>query len=311
MTKRSPKHFDILAARRAYAEGKNVTDFLREQKQIAHNTIEIIETAYDLQAGTYIEHLQKNQAQSRAYAAELAAILDCYIGDQSSLLDVGSGELTTLDLVVQALSNKPSEIFALDISWSRLYKGLAYVGDRLGSDYARFTPFVADMREIPLLNKSVSITTSSHALEPNGAELPELMSELFRITRDTLVLAEPCYEINSEKGKRRMDRLGYIKDIDGVVRALGGTLLEQIRIEHPINPLNPTVCFVIKPPPSPLATAEAPQTDIFSVPGTNHLLRKLDDSFYFSNDTGLCFSILKSIPILKSDAAILASALIE
>jgi ubiquinone/menaquinone biosynthesis C-methylase UbiE len=311
MTKKvSSKYFDILAARKVYAEGKNVTDFLRTQKQVSHNTIEIIETAYDLQAGTYIEHAKKNAAWAKAFTGELAAVLDRHIGDQSSILDVGTGEMTTLDLVVQALSNKPRKIFAFDISWSRLHKGLAYVKDRLANDHHQLIPFVADMREIPLLDKSISVTTSSHALEPNGAELPELMTELFRITRDKLVLTEPCYEINTEEGKRRMDKLGYIKDLDGVVQALGGTMLEKVRIQNPHNPLNPAVCFVIKPPTSTAAPTACPPTDIFSVPGTNLPLRKIDD-FYFSDDTGLCFSVLKSIPILKSDTAILASALID
>lgn len=311
MTKKSCcKYFDILAARKVYAEGKNVTDFLRAQKQVSHNTIEIIETAYDLQAGTYIEHAQKNQAWAHAFTGELAAVLDRHIGDQSSMLDVGTGEMTTLDLVVLALSNKPRKIFAFDISWSRMHKGLAYVKDRLANDRHQLIPFVADMREIPLPDKSISVTTSSHALEPNGAELPALMTELFRITRDKLVLTEPCYEINTEEGKRRMDKLGYIKDLDGVVRALGGTMLEKVRIQNPHNPLNPAVCFVIEPPPTAIAPAATSNAALFSVPGTNLPLRKVDD-FYFSDDTGLCFPVLKAIPILKSDTAILASSLIE
>ena len=32
--------------------------------------------------------------------------------------------------------------------------------------------------------------------------------------------------------------------------------------------------------------------------------------FYFSKETGFCFPILKSIPLLKSNAAILATQLI-
>jgi len=308
MTKRTLKHFDIVAARQAYAEGRNVTEFLRNQKDLTHNTVEIIETAYDLQAGTYIEHVQKNAAQAAAYAGELSAILDRHVSERGSLLDVGTGEMTTLSLVVQRLANKPQKIFAFDISWSRLHKGLAYAKSNMGADFEHVTPFVADMKEIPLLDKSVSVTTSSHALEPNGAELPELMSELFRVTRDRLVLFEPCYEINSDEGRQRMDRLGYIKDVEGVVQKLGGTLLEKTRIRNTSNPLNPTVCFVITPPPSP-ASAALKGNEVFSVPGTNHSLRKVDD-FYFSNETGLCFSVLKSIPVLKSNAAILASALV-
>ena len=45
--------------------------------------------------------------------------------------------------------------------------------------------------------------------------LEALLRELFRVTKKKLVLFEPSYELNSEEGKVRMDRLGYIKDIEG------------------------------------------------------------------------------------------------
>jgi hypothetical protein len=133
---------------------------------------------------------------------------------------------------------------------------------------------------------------------------------LFRITVDKLVLFEPCYEINTNEGRQRMDALGYIKNIDGVVEKLGGVIVEKSIIKHTSNPLNPTVCFVIKPPSAAikLAMHNAVENNIFSVPGSNLSLTKLDN-YFFSNDTGLAFPVIKSIPILKSTAAILTSAL--
>lgn len=312
MAKRVLKHFDILAAKRAYAGGENVTELLRKQKNVLNNTSEIIETSYDLQAGSYIEYAEKYMKQATLYTSELAAIIDGHISEKDSLLDVGTGELTTLSFITQKVAHKPKNIFAFDISWSRIRKGLNYAKKNMDEDYERLIPFVADISEIPLRDKSVNITTSSHALEPNGGKLSELMSELFRVTTDKLVLFEPCYEINSKEGKQRMDRLGYIKDVDGVVEKLGGKLVEKIKINNAGNPLNPTVCFVITPPASQAASVpdDVDAADIFAVPGTNHSLRR-DDEFYFSNETGLCFPILKSIPILKSNSAILASALTD
>ena len=304
------KHFDILAARKAYSEGQNITELLRRQKQVTGNTPEIIEAAYDLQAGTYIEHVEKHPEQTAAYTAELAELLDSHISSTGSLLDVGTGELTTLSLVTTKLTRKPRDIFAFDISWSRVFKGRGYAGRTLGNDYQRLTPFVGDISEIPLPAKSIDITTSSHALEPNGGRLKELLAELFRVTAGKVILFEPCYEINSEEGRQRMDRLGYIKDIGGVVEALNGKLVDRITIRNSTNPLNPTACFVIEPPPGDDSPADhqSGAAPVFSVPGTSQLLTKVDE-FYFSNDTGLSFPVLKSIPVLKSNAAILASAL--
>ena len=179
----------------------------------------------------------------------------------------------------------------------------------MGECFDRFTPFVGDIAETPLLDKSINVTISCHALEPNGGRLRELLSEIFRVTRDKIILFEPCYEINSDEGKKRMDRLGYIKDVDSALEALGGTLIDKIEMNNDLYPLNPTVCFVIEPPSQPVVqTSFLDPVNIFSVPGTNHSLEKIDD-FYFSNTTGLCFPILKSIPVLKSNTAILSTAL--
>jgi ubiquinone/menaquinone biosynthesis C-methylase UbiE len=237
-----------MSAKQAYSEGKNITELLRQQKNIANNTAEIIEVAYDLQAGTYINQLEKNPTQGFLYSTELAAILNDHISQHDSILDIGTGECTTLSLLIQQLKHKPQNIFAFDISWSRLYKGFSYAKRVMPSDFQKLTLFAGDISEIPCMDKSVNITISSHALEPNGGKLSELLSELFRITLNKLVLFEPCYEINTEEGKQRMDRLGYIKNMDEVVQKLGGKLIDKIKILNTINPLNPTVCFIITPP---------------------------------------------------------------
>jgi ubiquinone/menaquinone biosynthesis C-methylase UbiE len=312
MTKRQLKHFDILSAKRAFAQGQNVIDTLRAQKNISVNTTEIIELAYDLQAGTYIKYVQDNQNQAALYTSELAKILDAYISPADSVLDIGTGELTTLSLVLQRLKKKPKVIYAFDISWSRIFKGVEFAKQKLDLDYKILRPFVADIREVPLLDKSINITTSSHALEPNGKILKELLRELFRVTIDKLVLFEPYYEINTEEGKKLMDLRGYIKNLDKVVVELGGKLIEKVIIKNISNPLNPTACFVIEPPRLvnlfPIQTKT--EDNIFSVPGTNFPL-KFVDNFYYSREVGICYPILKDIPILKSNSAILASSLCE
>ena len=201
MKNRELSHFDIADAKKAYAEGKNITELLRAQKKIDVNTSEIIEAAYDLQAGTYIKHVTQNPEQATLYTNEIAQILDKHTHPEDTLLDIGTGELTTLSLLISALTNKPKNVYAFDISWSRIYKGIAFAKNKMGVEYKRVKPFVADINEIPLLDKSINITTSSHALEPNGEKLKGLLIELFRVTIDKLVLFEPCYEINSQEVK--------------------------------------------------------------------------------------------------------------
>ena len=313
MSNYSFKYFDIQSAKAAYAKGENVTQLLREQKNVECNTPEIIEVAYDLQAGTYIKHVETHWDDTIAYATEFAEILDSYVHPEKSVLDIGSGELTTLSLVVNKLGIVPMHVFAFDISWSRIYKGLSFARKHMGNACDRLVPFVAEISEIPLRSKSISITTSSHSLEPNGGNLPSLLAELFRVTVDKVILFEPCYEITSNLGRLRMDKLGYIKGIDVEVERLGGKVDKKIIIKNTKNisdPLNPTVCFVITPPASRIGVSEAYGTlnQIFSVPGTDIPIEKTE-TFYYSKDSGLCFPIFKSIPVLMSKSAVLASAL--
>ena len=309
MSKRSElrKYFDILQAKKAYSEGKNVTELLRAQANLQANTPEIIEIAYDLQAGTYIESVNAHRDFAIQYAKESANIVQAHVNPGDHLLDVGTGEITTLSLMTRNLTAMPASVLAFDISWSRIYKGLTFAREHMGDRFGRLTAFVADMSEIPLPDKSINITISSHALEPNGSILPALLAELFRVTRDKLLLFEPCYEINTEQGQMRMDQLGYIRGLDRIASGLGGTLIDRIAMKNISNPLNPTACYIIKPPFQAL-TAEEVNAVEFSLPGSSLPLQRIED-FYFSRRTGYCFPILKSIPVLKSSAAVLASAL--
>jgi uncharacterized protein YbaR (Trm112 family) len=105
-----------------------------------------------------------------------------------------------------------------------------------------------------------------------------------------------------------MDRLGYIRDLQGAIRDLGGVLEECIRIEHPVNPLNPTHAFVITPPPDTPAEAPAPGGDHWACPSTGYPASLHDDVLYCER-SGLAYPVIHGIPVLRAEAAILATAL--
>lgn len=241
------KYTKILEARMQYRMGGNITQYLREKSGNQVNTAEIIEIAYDLQSGSYIEFFKCNRQRVEEYAKELGGLLSTHLEDGDSILDVGTGEMTTISLVLNNLDIDLSHVFAFDISWSRLSLGKKFLKEN-SSNKGIIQPFVADITEIPMNSSCVDVVTSSHALEPNGKNIDVLLAELFRITKKKLVLFEPSYELNSEDGRDRMDTLGYIKDIEGVVVRLGGRVLDVIPICNVINPLNPTACYVIEPP---------------------------------------------------------------
>ena len=126
------RYFDILLAKKAYIKGKNIMELLRNQKKLDHNTSEIIETSYDLQAGSYIKFAIENNNFTEFYTSQLAKILNNYTSSKKSILDIGAGELTTLSFIIKKLINKPKIIYAFDISWSRIFKGLNFAEKNMG-----------------------------------------------------------------------------------------------------------------------------------------------------------------------------------
>lgn len=296
------KYLNINKAKKCYSKGENITEFLRNELNENKNTSTIIEMAYDLQA-SFKTNTNKNLKQLNAY--EKGKILESYTKKGDSLLDVGCGEFRMLSPLLNTIPIKFSNVIAFDISWSRLKKGLSFFKKNNKSVNDKIEIFVADIHEIPLQDKCIDIVTSNHSLEPNGASLSNLLSELFRVTKRKLVLFEPSYELNSKEGKERMERLGYIKDIEKEVSKLGGKVSNIIPIKNTLNSLNPTACYVIEPPNSSRKILK--EKPVLSVPGTNYQLNK-SNSFLESKDTGLLFPILEDIPILRSNLAILATA---
>lgn len=307
MKTKNSKHINILLAKEAYANGQNVTEVLRKQLGISGNDSTVIETAYDLQAGTYIEYVENHRDTIDAYVSELAQFLAPHIDAGDTLLDAGTGEMTSLSLILQRLPVKPQKTYAFDISWSRIWHGLSFARQTLDEKtYKDIVPFIAGIEELPLPSNSIDVIFTCHALEPNGGREDVLLAELLRVCRKKLVLFEPCYEINSPEGQNRMERLGYVRGLAQAVEKLGGRIVAQTPLKHVTNPLNPTVCFEISPP---LETqAENSKQTTLTVPGTNYPLN-LQDGFLFSNDTGLAFPVIKGIPVLRSESAILVSAM--
>jgi len=297
-------NYDLLGLKEAFKNGENITALLRQKTDI--NTSEAIEIVYDLQAGSYVDAIRDDDSFHSTFGREAAGYIDEYIQAGDVILDAGTGEMTILGFILQALKTEITKTYAFDISWSRIQKGREYAYERWADLFKKVELFVADMKAVPLPDNSVDVTITNHALESNGGSVDALLSELMRVTRRKLVLFEPCYELNSPEGQQRMDRLGYIKGLDQAVERLGGKLLERKKFDNIINPLNPTTCFVIEPPVSGVQNNPA-----FSVPGTSHLLDAKVDEFLFSNRVGVCFPVLKDVPSLKPANAILASSLLS
>jgi ubiquinone/menaquinone biosynthesis C-methylase UbiE len=201
----------IHQARQVYRQGGNISEFLRKSLNEPANTPEIIEVSYDLQSGSYIKHIRQFQKEHHAYCKEIANYIDKHIDRNSSLLEVGCGEMTTLLGVYTHFSDKLTHILGFDISLSRVKVGLDYWNSQ-NVQATKTTFFVADLFHIPLADNSIDIVLTSHAIEPNGGKEVEALRSIFRVARKRVLLFEPYFEKASIEGQARMLKHGYIRD---------------------------------------------------------------------------------------------------
>ncbi len=280
-----------------YRQGRNITALLRDEQGAQGNTEAIIELAYDLQTGSYIESMREPAMaeHKRRYAAELAETL-CGLGPFESILEAGVGEGTTLSGVLANLG--PVRAHGFDLSWSRV----AFARRWLGDHGTHATLCTGSLLSMPFADDSIDVVFTSHAVEPNGGREAEILREVTRVARRHVVLWEPSYAHASEAGKRRMHAHGYCRELPETAERLGLRVVEHRALEESANPLNPTAVTVIQ---CPEATAEAP-SDPLACPQFFTPLQPLD-GMLFSPEALAVYPVLAGIPCLRRENAVVAS----
>ena len=298
-------NIDLPTIRHLYRDGINIIDHLRLQLGANYNTDQLVEISYDMQAGSYVEYVQQHSDRIDPYRQELAAHLSSCICDGDVVVDVGTGEMTTLETVASTAYARINKAYALDISLSRLIVGKRYLDQQLPKALAnKVQPVVSTLFRLPFADSSVDVVWTSHALEPNGGRELEAISELARISRRHIVLFEPSYENNSNAGRERMDRLGYIRNLPGAISAVPGLELENIvKIEKTENPLNPTYAYICR------KTEVGEQRDCGLVCPLGHGRLEQRDGYVYSRSSLLAYPMIEGIPVLRVDKAICASVL--
>jgi len=281
-----------------YNKGINITQFLREEQSLKQNSREIIEIAYDLQAGSYVEAMQRPEvvAHKRDYTLEIANMIRS-LCDPTSILEAGVGEATTLSGVIKNLGAKV-ESFGFDLSWSRIARAKQWLKSE---DCSNTTLCTGDLFNIPFADHSIDVVYTSHSIEPNGGHEKELLQELFRVCKKYLILLEPGYELASDESRARMESHGYCKNLKGVAESLGYTVLKHHLFPFTLNPMNPTAVTIIEKK----VNLEAPST-VLVCPKFKTPLEEIDHAL-FSPEGLLVYPIIKGIPCLRIENGILAS----
>ncbi|AUZ85998.1 hypothetical protein CDW43_05430 [Methylophaga nitratireducenticrescens] len=290
----------IRGMRAAYANGENAMEYARNFINRSENLTISTLIAYDLQAGNYVDHARSHTEERAKWCKQLAKILSPFLTEQSSVLEVGCGEATTLSGVLNFLENKPKMVKGLDISWSRCAHGRNW----LEENHVSAELFVADLFQIPMEDSSVDVVYTSHSLEPNGGNEEAALKELLRVSRRAVILVEPLYELADSTAQARMREHGYVRGLKETAERLGAKVTDYRLLDYSGNPLNPSGLIKLEK-----QHVESPDEEVFKwrCPLTHSKLISSEHGYY-SPDVGVVYPVLAGIPLLMQKHAIIASS---
>lgn len=281
-----------------YANGGNMMEFLRNHFGRDKNTFDDIIVSYDLQSGSYIKDAEQNQQFFHYYSSDICSVLNSLGEKEYSILEAGVGEATTLANVLGKLEGNITQSYGIDISWSRVYTGNKYLSEK---NLFHTKLGVANFFGLPFKDNSMDIVYTSHALEPNGGRAEILVRELYRVAAKYLVLFEPAYDFAPIEGKQRMEKNGYVVELWDVIKQGGYQVIEHRLMNVIGNPLNPTGVTVIKK-----TSNTEHNTAEWACPVSLLSLRQ-QDSVMTNDSLGVSYPIIKNIPCLLPENAILTS----
>ena len=294
----------ILEITDAYKQGDNTLEIGRNKySKDGKNSIFQILLAYDLQSGTYSKNKLENlEIFYDNYGKQLADILNFYSSPNSTFLEVGCGECTSMVSILKYLNKGYLNIYGFDISWSRIFEGKKVLNEQDSIEL-----FVADLFSIPLVDDSIDVVYSSHSIEPNGGREKDALRELLRVASDKVILIEPIYELANSAQKERMNNHGYIKNLKSISKDFNVNILRYELLPVFSNPLNHSGVLVLEKKNKKPAIRNS---YIWKCPITDKVMEKHDDLF-FNKEIGIAYPILRNIPLLQSDHVIIASKLSE
>ena len=284
-----------------FRQGTNITRVLREQRGADHNPADVIEIAYDLQTGTYIEEMRDPEIAPHRleYSAEIARTI-LSICKPESVLEAGVGEATTLAGTLAHLGDVPA--YGFDLSWSRVAYARRWLKE---CGFHNVTLCTGDLFRIPFADRSIDVVYTSHSIEPNGGNEAPILRELFRVARRFLVLLEPAYEQADDEARKRMDFHGYCRNLRATAENLGYEVVYHELFPCCANPLNPSAVTIIRKADS----GEVPG-HVLACPQYKTPLQELGGAL-FSPEALAVYPVIAGIPCLRKENAVLASKYLE
>tara|TARA_Y100001970_G_C14255763_1_gene875250 strand:+ start:3040 stop:4056 length:1017 start_codon:yes stop_codon:yes gene_type:complete len=269
-----------------------------------------VENQYDLIAGDYIEdnyysdkfrycisngeisYLSSidNMQEIRAECNEVLSKINF-----KSLLEVGVGELTTLESIFNA---KPDldELYGIDLSVNRMLHGLSEFNKR-----HKIQPRLSksNAKSLPFEDSCFDLVYSRHALEQMPLIFKDALSEMIRVSKGYIVLFEPSFEKGNLTQKLKMIRNDYFRGLDNFLLTRKDILVEKsFLMNNSANPLNRTSCYIIKKDISNVRSNSYPIE--FVCPESKSKLEKRG-TFLYSSSSKLAYPLINGVPILDKN----------
>lgn len=295
--------YDLNELKKRYENGENIIEHFRSQSGGKENSVEQVMLSYELQSGSYVKNASANPGSKEKFLARLVEII-LNKSISGSLLDAGTGEATSLVPLLNLLPTEHfREVYAFDVSWSRIKVAKKYSADHNCSNIQFFT---GDLFNIPVIDDYFDLVLTIHSLESNGGKEKELLQELYRVCRNYMILLEPCYDFASEEARQRMKKYGYVTNLFQAARELDYQVETYELYGSSANELNPTGLMIIRK-----GEIRSPESGCpFADPETKQPMARHEDSFYCP-DSMRAYPIIQSIPCLQKQNAIVATKYLD
>jgi len=277
---------NIRSLKKKFKKNINISSYLKKKKL---NKKDIIKLSYDIQSGSYIKSY--DHKKSLKVLSPLINEISKY--NPNVLLDFGSGELTNFYTMSKKLGNK-IQYLACDLSFSRLAKGIEFL--KKNSNIKNKTFFVNKGLKLPFKNNSIDVITTCHALEPNKKGGAEIIKELYRVCKNAMVLFEPDYKIANDSQKYRMNKYGYIKNIEKILRK-NNYKYKKKETNFNFNSNNPASIFIIEKKSRKKNTHEF--SELYK---EKYYKLNFTSEFYYSECDGSIYPILNGIVLFNNSS---------
>ena len=276
---------------------------------------------YDRRAGTYVDEYKKSFAKdwienvvmdgrvTRApYGDALQAHLNWLGSDvirpmnvaNSSILEVGAGELTTLVPLVKAIGEKTLKAYACELTWSRCSVGEEFAkaqGIKIESIVA------GSVTDLPYPDNRFDIVYTHYCLEELGGLELKAIGELVRVAKRYVILVEASYEFGHPLQRRKLRARRWNLGLVSAIKALKLKLVRHELVPYCTDDLHHGAIFVIEKQEAGTLAAD---DFVVACPKCKGPI-KSKGSFYACKPCGLAFPILEGIPVLTPGNAIVAS----